>query len=384
MESEDANSPLMKSPHYFFTLLFFSFQSFSQSPPWERPLKICESVDGITYTNIQTFQDSSGVPTVVRWKGDTLVAAFQWFPAPLFNSHFDKVSVKFSYDGGISWTYPQNIVVNGLPANYQRPFDPTLFVISADSLRMYFSDGPPQGFPMDSGITTHSAVSTDGINYQYEPGARFISGDTLGVIDPAVALYNGVYHFQSHIDLAQDGSYHGVSSDGLNFTRVADIPSDASHMWLGNYERVDSTLRFYGCGSGNIWLNTTTDGTTWSGYQNTNVPGADPGVAQNLSGKFYMIYSGAPYPTGVFAIENSKNQISISPNPSTSQAVFSLGNQSGVLSIFNFAGQEIFTKEISDAGVSLNSSDFATGIYLLKFQAESGENYFTKWVTEKY
>src|SRR6185295_1002155 len=149
------------------SFIFLCRQASAQGGPWERPLMICESSDGTFFTNCHKFRDSSGVPSAVRWKGDTLVAAFQWFPAPKFaNPAFDKVAVAFSYDGGSSWSFPVSIVVNGLPLGFQRPFDPTLYVISADSIRLYFSDGP-QITQFDSAITTHSAVSTDGIHYTY-------------------------------------------------------------------------------------------------------------------------------------------------------------------------------------------------------------------------
>jgi len=60
------------------------------------------------------------------------------------------VAVKFSYDGGLSWAPPQPVVIDGLPANYQRPFDPTLTRLSDGRLRMYFSSSP--GMPPPGNI----------------------------------------------------------------------------------------------------------------------------------------------------------------------------------------------------------------------------------------
>ncbi|MFN6062861.1 MAG: hypothetical protein ACK49K_06190, partial [Bacteroidota bacterium] len=48
----------------------------TQQGPWNSPLKIATSTDGINFTSSNIFQDSSGVPHVIRWKGDTLICVF--------------------------------------------------------------------------------------------------------------------------------------------------------------------------------------------------------------------------------------------------------------------------------------------------------------------
>ena len=116
-----------------------------QAQPWERPLMQAWSADGVTFSAPSIFQDSSGVPSVIRWKPDTLICAFQWFRQPMGSPSWDRVAVKFSYDDGQSWTTPEPILVNSLPLGYQRPFDPTLVKLGGDSLRIYFSSSatPP-------------------------------------------------------------------------------------------------------------------------------------------------------------------------------------------------------------------------------------------------
>src|SRR5678816_3371775 len=105
-------------------LSFCSVLATAQSNfPWERPLKIARSTDGTNFTSVAIYQDSSGVPSLIRWKGDTLVCVFQWFRKPMKSITWDRVAVKFSFNAGATWTAPVPIVVNGLPAGYQRPFD---------------------------------------------------------------------------------------------------------------------------------------------------------------------------------------------------------------------------------------------------------------------
>ncbi len=179
----------MKIKNLYLTIvcLFTAISSYCQgNPPWNNPLYIAWSSDGITFNTPTVFQDSSGVPSVIKWKGDTLVAVFQWFRQPNPSPTWDRVAVKFSYDNGLSWTQPTPIVINGLPANYQRPFDPTLTVFNSDSLRLYFSssNGTPMG-GLDSTVNTYSAKSSDGINFYFESGER-VDQPSNRVIDPAI------------------------------------------------------------------------------------------------------------------------------------------------------------------------------------------------------
>lgn len=162
--------------------------------PWNSPLLMAWSQDGRVFSTPTTFQDSSGVPSVIRWKGDTLVAAFQWFREPRTAPTWDRVAVKFSYDAGLTWTEPAPIVIDDLPANYQRPFDPTLAVVDG-RIRIYFSssDGMPVG-GLNEIVNTYSAISDDGISYTFEPGARFDHA-ARPVIDPAVIYFRNEWHY---------------------------------------------------------------------------------------------------------------------------------------------------------------------------------------------
>ncbi|MBK6776689.1 MAG: T9SS type A sorting domain-containing protein [Flavobacteriales bacterium] len=288
----------------------------AQGFPWERPLKMTWSGDGITFNVPTIFQDSAGVPSVVRWRGDTLIAAFQWFRQPDPSPTWDRVAVKFSYDNGQNWTVPAPIVINGLPPNYQRPFDPTLVQLGGDSLRIYFSSSAGMPPPLlDSTVNTYSAVSTDGINYQFEPGARVDVVDNR-VIDPAVIEFGPGWHYLSPAGAPQDGAYHYVTPDGLNFFPVAMITSDAQHNWTGNYMVNSFTeLRFYGAGQNGIWYNASPNGGVWTGYVNTNILGGDPSVVKVATNSYLMVYVGQPYNVGLAEHQHASSGMSIVPVP---------------------------------------------------------------------
>jgi hypothetical protein len=278
----------MKNPKYI------HLKQADVNGPWNNDLKIAVSDDGINFQNETIFQDSSGVPSVIKWKGDTLACVFQWFREPKNTPTFDKVAIKFSYNNGINWTDPIPVKFNNLPTNYQRPFDPTLAVTENKNLRMYFSSG--EGVPSpgnESSINTYSAVSTDGLNFDFEPNPRY-DNITTKVIDPAVIYFGNEWHYLSPAGAPQDGAFHCTSQDGINFVEKSKINSDNLHNWTGNYMvESENELRFYGSGA-NIWLNKSQNGYDWTNYINTNIRGGDPSTVKIADNKYIMIFVGQP------------------------------------------------------------------------------------------
>jgi len=360
-----------------YILLFISANLFAQGEPWKRPLKICQSNNGVSFTNIQTFQDSSGVPNVIQLPSGTLISAFQWFRQPVGSVSWDRVAVKFSSDNGITWTVPQPIIVNGLPGNYQRPFDPTLIVTDDNRIRIYFSSG--LNMTLDTSINTYSATSDDGINYTMDPGIRFSMPDRP-VVDPAVVKFRNLWHLANPVTMGT-GAYHNISSDGLNYTRVTDIVSDMSHTWIGNFMIRDTNeLRFYGSGM-MIWYSSSTNGGVWSGFTNTNIQGGDPSVLKLSDSNYIMIYTGMPYSTSVLENNININDFTLSqnyPNPFNpgTNINYELRVANYVsLKVYDIVGYEVglLVDKKQNAGsyeVVFDGSNLASGIYLYSLFAD--------------
>jgi hypothetical protein len=303
------NERVMTGKYRFFLLFLICFFSIvrvlsqmTQQGPWNSPLKIAFSSDGVNFTTSNIFQDSSGVPHVIRWKGDTLICVFQWFRKPIPSPSWDRVAVKFSYNNGLDWTNPTPLNFLNFPVDYQRPFDPTVVTIGKDSLRIYFSSskGMPQG-GLDATVNNYSAVSKDGINFYFEPGAR-VDEASRQVIDPALIRFKNLWHFTAPRGAPQDGAMHYTSTDGLIFKEEPIIPSDFSHNWTGNL-MVDYSgkIRFYGSGS-KLWYSSSSDGFSWSGFTDTNLKGGDPAVIQLESNRYLAIYVGEPYNAGTVQV----------------------------------------------------------------------------------
>jgi hypothetical protein len=361
-----------------FILLLITVNAFAQGePPWRRPLKICTSSDGQSFTNIRTFQDSAGVPCILRLQSGILISAFQWFRQPVGSATWDRVAVKFSSDNGITWTEPQPITVNGLPQNFQRPFDPTLVNTDDGRIRIFFSSG--LNLVLDTSINTYSAVSDDGINYSMDSGFRFSLPDKP-VIDPAVIRFRGLWHLVNPVTMGT-GAYHNISGDGLNFTRVQDIASDMAHSWIGNFMiRDTSELRFYGSG-GMIWYSTSPNGGQWSSFINTNVQGGDPAALKLSETNYLMIYTGPPYPNAIGESGSLPEEFSLGqnyPNPfnPTTKISYKIKFTSYIeVNVFDISGKQVISlvnaKQSSGSyEVEFDAADLPSGVYFYSLIAD--------------
>ena len=254
--------------------------------PWAHDLKLCVGTSADTFGPPAPFVAQAGVPSLARRGNGQLVAVFQWFPYEN-PSAFDQVATCFSSDGGRTWNTPRSLTFSGLPAGYQRPFDPTVTVAEDGSLRLYFTCSPQSPTPVNG---FYSARSMDGLNYTFEEGVRFYPG--RATVDCAVLRWNGQWHLVSPIGAPQDGAYHAVSVDGLSFTRLADIPSVGGANWTGNLVEVGNALRFYGSPGQGLWYASTTDGMAWSAPVSLGLQGGDPAAVEAEPGRWLLVFTG--------------------------------------------------------------------------------------------
>ena len=323
---------------------------------------ISYSTDGIYFSPPQVFQDSSGVPSIAATGTGGLITAFQWFPAPMHGHHWDSVAVKFSQDDGLTWSSPAPIIVTGMPTGFQRPFDPAITVLENGMYRLYFSSGIPPSSGADSTIDTYSAISSDGIHYQFEPGAR-VNNPVKKMIDPTVIKFKGLWHYIAPIGAPQEGAYHYISNDGLNFQITPNIPSDPVHNWTGNLMIENSNeMRFYGCGPW-IWFSATPDGGQWLTPVNTNIQGGDPAVIKNSSGNYLMIYVGFT----LLSLNDKNHPLCRSilyPNPVTNE-LFIECRDIMKIDIYDISWKLLLSFTPDSEHIRIPFSGFAKGLYFV-------------------
>ncbi len=274
--------------------------------PWNNDVIVYHAKADGSAEKLATF-GRAGVPTLNRMQDGRLIAAHQHFPEN-DAAAFDKVAIHFSADEGKTWTPAVVMKLNSLPEGMRFPFDPTLVTLPDGRVRMYFTSLRGQQFDQDL-PRIHSAISTDGIEYIFEPGVRFsIAGRS--VIDCAVALHQNVFHLFSPDNGEQrepsqranngpqmqpsDGiGYHATSTDGLNFTRVDDVKVTGRRRWLGNAQSDGKVITFFGSGEG-IFTATSTDGTNWQLADSLRIMGADPGAVAAKDSGWIIAVTGPP------------------------------------------------------------------------------------------
>ncbi len=265
-----------------------------QGGPWNNDLKMRISDGGKPFGEETTFVRAAGVPSLTRDRKGRLIAAFQWFPQDRQEA-WDRVATSISEDNGKTWSAPKPIVVDGLPNGYQRPFDPTLVVTGTGNIRIYFTSSKP-GQMGPNGVTgIYSAVSSDGVNFKFEPGARLAVMDRR-VIDCAVHKLGDTWHMIAPIGRPEDGAYHATSKDGLEFTRTENIKSEDGANWTGNLVAASPGMCFYGSSNRGLWWSYSAEGKSWTRPTFLNVMGGDPAVVNGADGRVIMIYVGPREP----------------------------------------------------------------------------------------
>ena len=259
--------------------------------PWDNDVHLYRAWPDGSSERIAVFE-RAGVPTLVRLADGRLIAAHQWFPENDAAS-FDKVAVRFSEDDGRSWSAPRVIALNGLPQDQRFPFDPTLLQLPDGRIRLYFTTNRARPFEQDRPWIA-SAISSDGLSYDVEPGVRFaVINET--VIDCAAALHRGVFHLFAPIQTGRGRGYHAVSKDGLRFERVADV-FVPDVRWLGAAVTSGDSLRFYGTSDRGLWTSASDDGASWPAPSFVTLQGADPGAVENADGSRLLLVTGPPRP----------------------------------------------------------------------------------------
>ena len=276
--------------------------------PWDNALVVQRVAADGAATTIGTFARAD-VSNIVRLGDGRLALACQAFPAG-DAAHFNRVAVRFSGDDGQTWGEPTPIAVANMDAGLAPPFDPSLVALPDGRVRLYFVTHT--GTDEAPGPTAiHSAISTDCVHYEYEPGER-LSVPGRVVVDCAAALHAGVFHLvvpdngtpaeflarrRSGEPQPGGNGYHATSADGLAFTRVADLPLPSPRdRWFGNLVSDGAQLLFFGTGPG-PWPMASPDGMRWApAAASVAMPGVDPSAVRLKDGSWLVAATRSPAP----------------------------------------------------------------------------------------
>lgn len=231
--------------------------------PFNDTVYLTTSTDPASFvaSNVVVFNHAS-VPDVIQLQtnipaGNTGDLLLYFVDFSQYQSIADEyISVSRSQDGGLTWSTPIPIdLVGKLHAG--AAVDPAIIQLDDGSLRLYYYGSERTSTNLNPGSTQsfYSATSTDGVHFTVEPGTRLSANY---IADPDVVYFLGqwlMYYSEGNI------THIATSTDGLTFT-------DTGQTWLdggipGAYSD-GSQLHLYGCYSGGITTEVSTDGVTFS------------------------------------------------------------------------------------------------------------------------
>lgn len=241
------------------------------------------SSDGLNWGPATLLADKASVPDVLRTSQGVYWA--YWVDFSNFTGlHTEKLSVAYSVDG-TTWEKLGTVQFSNLGSIV--PVDPDVIELPDGRLRMYFYD-----ITQNRGEhPIYSAVSSDGLNYDLEPGVRF---KLERIFDPdVIRLADGRYRMYLN---SEGRIISATSADGLSFTLDPGVRVERGGV-PGSIVLSDGSVRLYGCG---IVAYRSTDGLRFSFEARTNIRSAppaivcDPSVTSTLPSGYLMFYKYNP------------------------------------------------------------------------------------------
>ena len=217
-----------------------------------------------------TYDGSGQLMHASVWKFDSAWNGYLYWmagtPYPASDKAYENPSIIASNDGE-TWVVPDGLTnpldtppVDGHLADTNIVYDP-----DADELRVYY-------LRMDNGANLQSLMlvrSSDGVTWS-EPEALNVTCPLDGYVElsPAVVRRSATeWHYWARRQVAQGtlGVVHRTSTDGLTWGESADCTLSSELLPLHLEVRwIESLNRYLMMVSPNLWLQTSTDGVTWS------------------------------------------------------------------------------------------------------------------------
>ena len=245
--------------------------------PGNNVLILKKSSDGEFHDRGEVVIKGGHVPNLVM-SDDTIFLYFQWFPKSIHKRRwFDHIGVIVSNNLGETWSKPRGIVLSDIPNELLgpqgRPMDPAAVSLTGGAIRLFFTLEPRQPHNRVIGdAKIYSAISNDGVNFNFEQGVRFEIKD-VELRDPAIAYFDKKWHLYCPNQKRNGTGFHSISSDGLNFKRVENVNINGPGDWLGSATTTKDSIYFYGT----VWMGTSNDGIEWDRGRSIGL-GPDPAI----------------------------------------------------------------------------------------------------------
>ncbi len=201
----------------------------------------------------------------------------------------ENLGLVVSQDNGKTWDNKTIVNLANKP-NKGAAVDPSVVQLDDGRLRLYFfGSETTEGDPalVSGPHKVYSAISSDGINFTAETGARFQDNN---LTDPEVIRYGNQWFMYYSVGTA---TKLAVSGDGLNFS--AQTITDGDIGGVPGAVVFDGSIRLFACGKG-ITTATASDGINFTKEQDDIFDGkiqgivCDPSVIKMDNGEYSMVY----------------------------------------------------------------------------------------------
>lgn len=207
----------------------------ASSGPWQDSVYVTTSSDGLSWSEGVLLAERASVPEVIYTSQGVYWAYWVDF-TDASGPGTEDIGVARSADG-VNWEKLGLVTFTNL--GNLTPVDPDVMELPDGRLRMYFYN--ITGAPGQN--TIYSAVSSDGIHYEVEEGARLTAD---GIVDPnVIRLPSGRYRmYLNHQDIIS-----ASSDDGLTFTLDDGVRVEKGSV-PGAVVLPDGAIRLYACVEG--------------------------------------------------------------------------------------------------------------------------------------
>lgn len=222
------------------------------------------------------LQEHASVPDVIAKDG----VLYAYYVDVTEDGKPEQIGVRTSSDNGASWGQKKYVVFQN--ARNRVPVDPAPYLLPDGKIRLYYLDIAEVQAGKNASHKIYSAISSDGVTFTQEDGARFTYDK---IFDPDVVNVDGSWRM--YVGTHDNKVLSTTSSDGLSFSYEGVAYSGGA---IPNVIYENKTYYLF---TGGIDISSSKDGKTFTKLNKRFSPAgltADPGVTKLSDGRYLMVY----------------------------------------------------------------------------------------------
>ncbi|GAB0156163.1 hypothetical protein CHRYSEOSP005_14270 [Chryseobacterium sp. Alg-005] len=241
----------------------------------------------------------------------------------------------------------------------------------------------------DSGYIVSGTTTSINGNISFNNGQGdfwIIKLDALGNLQWEKALGSVTYDQAYSVKQTPDGNYIATGYLSSNTGVAESEPLASTQYWIVKLDTLGNLLwhKSYG-GSGNeaaySIISTTDGGLAVAGYSNTNPNNGDV-TGNHGQLDFWILKLSGSKELGTME-NNAPEKPILYPNPTKDFVHINHLPKESIVTIFDGAGRKVFSKKYSQTNISIETSTFASGVYIVQINSEEKSILSEKLIIKK-